>query len=380
MQEVVSSAPAKPSPDVALEPNALAQSYQPRRMHAAILSIVWNLTWVCAFVASGAPRKLLGALPHSTWWSPPAYLSIFFCLFAAVNLPLELWYGYLHERQFGLVKQGIRTWGRDWLIGNLQHGTLFVIGSLLILLAQQRAPSHWIIAISAGMLLIFLLATYFAAELIPPGLFQLDRIAPAEVVRLQTLLGSAQTLPPIVLFTWPEARDFSGGLVGLGRRQMLLISRATLELGSDALLRFVLLHELGHRRYHHLLLSTLAAWGYATAGLVFCDAAIIRLTHLNIPLGSAAYIPWLAMFFTAWMVLGQPVLAYIGRRMEYQADRFYLDHGGNSDEMATALGQLSQRDLARTDTTRRRQSLIEPLPIITRRLRAAQLHLAGRNP
>ena len=164
--------------------------------------------------------------------------------------------------------------------------------------------------------------------------------------------------------------------MGLGRRQILLISRATLELGSDAMLRFVLLHELGHRRYHHLLLSTLAVWAYATIGLVCCDAAIVRLSPMS-P-GSIAYLPWMALFFTAWMVLGQPALAYLGRRLEYQADRFYLDHGGNLEEMSAALAQLSQRDLVRTDTMRRRQSLVEPVPIVARRLLAAGLHLAGK--
>ena len=142
------------------------------------------------------------------------------------------------------------------------------------------------------------------------------------------------------------------------------------------MLRFLLLHELGHRRYHHLLLSTLAGWACATIGLVCCDATIIRLSPTS-P-GSIAYVPWLALLFTAWMVLGQPALAYLGRRLEYQADRFYLDHGGSLAEMSAALGELSQRDLARTDTTRRRQSLIEPVPIITRRLLAATLHLAGK--
>ena len=358
------------------ESNALARSYQPRRMRAAVISIAWNLVWLSAFLGSDAPEQLAEVLPRTALWVAPAYLAILFGLYALVNLPLELWYGYLQERQFGLVKRGLRVWARDWIVGNAQHGTMFLLGAWGILALQHLWGAHWLLLTSGAMLVVFLATTWFGAELIPPGLFQFGRPDSLSGRRLQRLVGPQHELPAVVLFTWADMRDFSGGLVGLGRRQMLLISQAALELGSDAMLRFVLLHELGHRRYHHLLLSTLAAWGYATAGLVFCDAIIIRLAMIE--LGSAIYIPWLALFFTTWMILGQPALAYIGRRLEYQADRFYLDHGGSLEEMRQALGELSHRDLARTDTTRRRQSLIEAVPIVARRIRAAEMHLAGR--
>ncbi|HEX2972478.1 MAG TPA: M48 family metalloprotease [Tepidisphaeraceae bacterium] len=369
------------NPADAMQTNWLACAYQPRRLRGALLSVAWNLTWLAAFLHTGLanrpPRWVPFSVEHRIAW--PVYLTFFYCLYALINFPIDLWYGYLHERQFGLVKHGLRAWGRDWVIGILQHGFMFVIGSCLIVALQVTAPATWLGWISLCVLTLFLISLGFAPQLIPPGLFEYEPADKVLTRRLQSLIRPLTTpLPPIILFTHPELRDFSGGLLGLGRQQILLISRSTIELGSDAVLRFVLLHEMGHRHLHHLLVSVFIGWVWVILGLVAGNAIVSRL----VPdvFASPLYIPWLAMLFTGWMVLSYPALAYLGRRLEYQADRFYLRHGGTFEEMRTAIEELSQRNLARTDLTLRRQSLVQALPTPARRLRAAQMFLHPPTP
>jgi len=363
----------------ALGPNAIARSYQPRRLRGAILGVAWNLTFLAAFLhwgfASRPPRWLAWTLGDGRIW--PVYILVFYALYALVSFPLDLWYGYLHERRYGLVKQGLRAWGRDWLLGVFQHGLLFVIGSCLLVYLQIHAGQAWLMYALAAVLVLFLGSTYFAFDLIPRGLFQHEAANEHLAGRLQRLVEPAvRSLPPVIVFTHPELRDFSGGIMGWGRREVLLISRPTVELGSDALLRFVLLHEMGHRRFRHLVLSALVGWVWVSAGLVLGDAIIGRRTTGMV--GSPMYIPWLAMFITCWMILSHPVLAYVGRRLEYQADRFYLRSGGSAEEMRTALLELSRRNLARTDLTLRRQSLVQAMPTPARRLAAAERYVEKR--
>jgi Zn-dependent protease with chaperone function len=71
------------------------------------------------------------------------------------------------------------------------------------------------------------------------------------------------------------------------------------------------------------------------------------------------------------MAIGEPVLAYLGRRLEYQADRFYLRNGGNVEEMRSALEELAHQNLARTEQMGRRETIFHPLPSIANRLHAA---------
>lgn len=368
--------PTEPlSGDAIADDNALALAYQPRRVWAAFISTGWNLAWAAMFVLTPAARHVLEWLVRDAGprAAGPLFLIVSFGLYAVVNYPLDLWIGYLGERQFALAKDGIRAWTRDWLAGMCQQGLMFVVGACLIYLIQGAFPATWLIWISLAMLALFLLSGWMMDRLTPPGLFQFEPAGEPTTARLRQLAGPhASDLPAIVIFSARNLRDFSGGLVGMGRRQRLLLSRSTIDLASDPLLRFIVLHEIGHRRFHHILLSTLAGWAWTVIGLAACDA-VIHLATTHDMTGSALYVPWLALTFTAWMAGGQPLLAYLGRRLEYQADRFYLRSGGSVDEMRQALHELSDRNLARTDHQSRRQGMFHPLPAVARRIRAAQL-------
>jgi Zn-dependent protease with chaperone function len=384
------NSPARPSTPASapartdLAVNDLARSYQPRRVWAAAVSIGWNLLIAALFVGSGAAERLYkhyvpldpAYFPASFSWVAPLYFSIFFSGYAILNFPLELWFGYLEERQFGLAKEGVRAWARDWLIGTIQHGVMFLIGASLILIFQVLAPAIWLVPTAVTLLILFLATTYLAADLIPLGLFHLEPADPPTINRLHTLLPRSSapslSLPPLIVYSHPGLREFAGGIMGLGHRSVMLISRATLERASDNVLRFVLLHDLGHRRYHHNLLSALAGWGWVVLGLVVGDRIIpSRWGYNTAVFASPLYIAFLALTLSAWMAIGEPVLAYLGRRLEYQADRFYLRQGGTLDDMRAALEELAHQNLARTESLRRRETIFHPLPSITNRLHAA---------
>jgi len=356
--------------------NDLAAAYQPRRVWAAGLSIALNLVFAAAWLARPLAWGMYLRIErwcdnaHVQICVAPLYVLIYFSLYSAINYPLELWCGYVEERQFGLAKDGIRAWTRDWLVGVVQHGLLFVVGSCCLLALQNRFPHHATAYMTGLLLGLFLLTAYFAADVRPIGLFAFEKPDTATRQRLSNLAGDVN-LPPAVIYSASALRDFSGGLVGLGRRQVLFISRSTLAAASDHVLRFVLRHEAGHRRYHHPLIATLVGWLWVAAGLELSHRVIPLVSRHNV-WGLPPYIAWLGLTLSAWMALGEPLLAYLGRRMEYQADRFYLRHGGSREEMGLALAELSDRNLARTEGLRRRQRFLHPLPSITARLFAAQ--------
>jgi Zn-dependent protease with chaperone function len=367
-------------PETALPVNDLAAAYQPRRVWAAAIMIGWNLLLAGIFVAGQVATRLyhlltlyVGAGHHAI--TVPLFLVLFFAAYAVMNYPLELWFGYLEERQFGLAKEGIRAWTRDWLSGIAHHGVMFLLGCGLLMALQVTMPATWLLWTSLSLLALFLLTSFLELPLLPRALFQVEAIDPDAERRLRELIPAHPgKLPAMLVYSSPNLRDFAGGLVGLGNRQVWLVSRSTLSGASDELLRFVLLHDLGHRRYHHLLLSTLAGWAWAVLGLCASHAVILRASPASV--GHAPYLAWLALCLSTWMALGEPLLAYLGRRLEYQADRYYLRHGGTVEHMRSALEELSRRNLARTETLRRRNTIFHPLPSVWNRLHAAGVYAA----
>jgi len=359
--------------------DSVASTYQPLRVWASVVSSAWTMAFALTFIGCGAHWKLYGALyfgaaahgGHRLWWMTPAYMVVYFTAYSLWCYPVEMWFGYLAERQFGLAKEGIRAWTRDWTIGVSQHGMMFVAGSSLLVIMQGLAPATWLAWVALILLGLFLATTWLAADLLPQGLFEMEPCPAQTRERLAALLPPAWPdlrLPRrIMAFSSPSLREFSGGLIGLGRRRVLLLSRPTLLVADDTVLRLVLLREIGRSRCHHMLISALAGWVSVAAGLA--------ISNLIIPAAELAwppYIPCLAVTLSLWMALGEPILACLGRRLEYQADRFYLRHGGSYEEMRHALTELCRRNLARTDGIRRRNAVFHPMPSVANRLERAR--------
>jgi Zn-dependent protease with chaperone function len=128
---------------------------------------------------------------------------------------------------------------------------------------------------------------------------------------------------------------------------------------------------MGHRRHHHVLLATLSAWAWLVMGLCMGNLIMQRFSPQSTGLPPA--IAWMALCLSVWMAIGEPALAYLGRRLEYQADRFFLRSGGTLATMRAALFELADRNLARTEGLRRRQTVFHPLPSIWNRLHAATI-------
>src|SRR5689334_9033173 len=214
----------------ALPVNSLAAAYQPRRVWAAAVSISWNLLLAMAFVAGrGAWRlhvSLAGLARHFTLRHDaitiPLYVAILFAGYAILNYPIDLWFGYLEERQFALAKDGIRAWTRDWLTGVAEHGMLFFVGSSLVMVLQIAAPATWLAWAAVALLGLFLVTSYLALQLLPRGLFHVEPADDATRARLGGLLGAAQSsasrseaveLPRVLVYSAPNLRDFSGGFI-----------------------------------------------------------------------------------------------------------------------------------------------------------------------
>jgi STE24 endopeptidase len=354
--------------------NALAAAYQPRRQWAAIFSVAINLLGISVLVLTGGAERLyqiLDSFGLHDFVTVFVYVTILFIAHAAVNFPIELWFGYLEERQFGLAKAGIRAWTRDWLAGTGGHGMMFIAGSCLFVSLQISLSDYWLPAIMGALLVLFLLTSYLGDEGIPKGLFHIEPADEGTINRMAVL--AQQPLPYVLIFSSTSQRDYAGGLAGLFNRQRLLISRSTIHSASDNLLRFLLLHEIGHRRLQHVFLATLIGWLWIAGGFAICDG--IAPSEVT---GTPVFIAWLAMILTAWLAVTEPIVAWIGRRFEYAADRHFLRSGGTLEQMSDALCELSRRNLASTDAQSRRRTLFHPLPSVDARLRRAERFLNQR--
>lgn len=224
---------------------------------------------------------------------------------------LDVWWA----RRYGLTEQGYF----DWALGHwLALGGTFV-------------------ALSAALLVVMLLARWLGEIWWIPGALAFVAIGAASVF-VQPYLGKTKPLKDSALKRSAKeferkqgvrgiqfgVEDVSGSTsqanayaVGFGRsRRVVLWSTMIDGTFSDAEVRVVLAHEIGHHSSRHI------PKGLAWFGLFALPAAwvLMRATRRRGGMGEAAAIPLALLVVAALQLALTPAQAWITRRMEAEAD------------------------------------------------------------
>src|SRR5436305_371127 len=96
---------------------------------------------------------------------------------------------------------------RVWAAG-ISIAWNLLIAACLLLIFQVLAPGAWLVLTAGALLILFLVTTYLAADLIPLGLFHLQPAEDATVARL-TALVQPSLLPPVIVYSHPGLREFA---------------------------------------------------------------------------------------------------------------------------------------------------------------------------
>ncbi len=337
-----------------------AQHYLDLRRRGDWLVIGLNLAAAAGFVltplATMLQRRLSllgGDEPLRPYLLVPLYCSILFIAHAGLNFPFEFWYGYALDRQFGLAKDGARAWTRAWMIGVIQQGVMFVIGSSCIIICQTLMNGAWLAAAGAMLLILILLTRMIEADLLPVGLFQLDRVDPtgsetlfhreqttargslSPALSLPRSTGGGDTsteeparLPPVVVFGHLDQRDIACASMGWGQRRVLLLSRPAVALASPQLLNLLIHRALHAGRLTRNLAQTILAWMWIIA-VMGGSVLLIPPRHFAQP----TYIAWLALTTSIGLALTRlafklrPGNADAGTPSAQELDQQNLDAG-----------------------------------------------------
>ncbi|MCC6424705.1 MAG: hypothetical protein IT447_14620 [Phycisphaerales bacterium] len=284
--------------------NTLARTYRTHCRRGAIASVLLNLALLGGLLDNRwIAHQLASPMP---FWLGMVWLAGLFAAYAAINFPLDLWFGYLLDRQFGLAKQGIRAWGLDWLAGVRQQAVMFLVGCGLMLAFQVNFGVVWPVVWGAIFLVLLLATACFEARLLPTGLFHVEHHGP----QVERILELEPRLPVEVrIYTAPDLRQFNVTMLGLGKSQVLMVSRAAAMLASDELLRELITRAQQRGAKRLPLLTVLLTWVWVMAGVVGLNW-ILPAENLGLPI----YILQMGLGLSVWMLLPQPLTAWFEKR------------------------------------------------------------------
>lgn len=277
-------------------------------------------------------------------WAVAAYLA-----YAAGLAAVTFVTAYRAGRRVGLLTRSPAGWWRDTALRMaLQAALLWAGVTGLWWLLLSRPGDWWLWAALAGIALE-LLAAWLAPVVIMPLFTPQRPLADATIFTRLAGLAARSGVRVTGVYVLEMSRQTSGAnamLAGLGRTRRILLGDNLFRHFPREEIEVILAHELGHHVHHHLARGLFQA---ALAGLAVSYFAFRFLNLAAAQWGLAPADPArlllvaLAVATANWLLA--PLLAWLSRRREWQADGFALAATGDWRVFASAMARLGDLNL-----------------------------------
>ena len=362
------------STDALSLPNA--RSYQRVKLTISIVSMALNVVIPLVFLLSGGSEAIRNLAEG--WTSSAALVVVLFLLvtgigFQIIEFPLEMYSGFIVEKQFGLSKISIGSWMYDWLKGTLLQSLLLValISGMYWLLRSQ--PDTWWLwaAIGATILVIILMA--LVPVLLMPLFYKFEPIPEGELKgRLFDLADQIGTHVQGI-YVWhlgDKTSKANAAVTGWGRTRRIIISDTLIESNSIEEIEVVMAHELGH----HVRWDVWKMLAVSTA-LIFISFFVIDLAlsawidSLGLrSIDDIAGLPIVLIVGAGVSLVALPISNWLSRKAETAADLYALNLTGMRDEFISAMNKLGDQNLSQKSPNAIVEFLFHSHPSIQHRI------------
>jgi STE24 endopeptidase len=326
------------------------------------VELALSLGVLCFFSFAWAPT-------WGPWWvAAPLLTLLVVAVGSLVRTPLAYWRGFLRERRYGFSTETPGAWVLDRIKGVAIGGVLSAAGMLGLVALARAFPGWWALPASVGAALLVLLLSFVAPVVLEPVFNKFeplpDRELAADLVAFAEPLG-VPIREVLVADASRRTTKVNAYVSGLGRTRRLVLYDTLLERSKLRELRLVVAHELGHRRYGHIVKGTVLATGGAVLGVLVIWAV------LGTGVADPAVAPRVMLILALLELVALPFEAPLSRRWERQADRFSLEATHDRDAFVDVHRDLALANLADLDPPRAVYAILFSHPTPPERIAAA---------
>ncbi len=348
-----------PAPTLDPERQTKAKAYARLRRRLFFVNLglsgVVTLAWLI-FGWSAALKGGLLTFTRNDWLLVAAFGAIFYVSFAALELPLEYYSGFVLPHRYDQSTETPGGWAKDQLLGLLLTAVigLPVLEGVYWLL-RVTGPLWWMWA-AAGYVLLAVSLSSLAPVIILP-LF--NKYAPlgeehAELAaRLTALAGRAGTkVSGVFRFDMSKrTKAANAALTGLGNTRRIILGDTLLDEFTTDEVETVIAHELGHHVHRDIPMGIILSAVVALASLYLASLALNRggaAFGFSGPADIAA-LPLFALTLGLFGLITLPLDNAFSRWREVRADRYALEATHNPQAFANAMTRLANQNLAEAD-------------------------------
>ncbi len=286
------------------------------------------------------------------------YLALFLVADFVLSFPLSYYEGFGLEHQYALSTESFGGWFVQQLTG-LAVGVFFFGVVPIVHLAYgavRRFPRRWWLALGLGTLPVILIGVLIAPVLVDP---LYNRFTPLQDKKLEAQILEVTRragVPARHVFQVDKSRQtvkYNAYVTGFGPSHRVVIWDTTLKGMKPDEILFVVGHEAGHYRLHHIWIGIGSFTLLGFLAFRLCAAVVRGATRVwgrrwgFVEAHDLASLPLFAAALTLVAFLGSPVVNAFSRGVEHQADAFGLEVTHLNDAAARAfiaLGAQSRSD------------------------------------
>ena len=298
----------------------------------------------------GQTVRLMG---WSEIWNGMAFIGILAAFTVLLNIPLNLYSTFVIEQRFGFNKTTYSTFVLDTLKGVFLYiiiGIPLLVGILYFF--EYSGSLSWL------YVWIFLTAISVVISIIGPIWIMpiFNKFTPLESGELRNAIVEYAKK---VNFTYGNIYVIDGSkrsahsnafFTGFGKTKRIAIFDTLIEQLSTDEIVSVIAHEVGHNKKRHVV-SGMVLGVLHTGVLLFLFSLVMENQSLfeafsMKTMSIYASIVFFGLLFTPIELIISPVMHFISRRNEYQADQWAVETTTSKNNLISGLKKLAAENLA----------------------------------
>lgn len=282
------------------------------------------------------------------------YGIVFFVIVFLINLPLK-YYGSFHlPHKYGLTNQSIFRWIelnlKGFLIKNLIISFFLWIPYYIIL----NNPKNWWLKLGILVIPIIVFMVFISPTVIDPMFNKYTSIEDEELGEEITNLLKKANIEDADIFKVDKSRDtktMNAYMTGIGKSKRIVLWDTTINNLEEKEVLAITAHEIGHYIEGHIwqsiLLSSIGTifmlyLVYLTANWILDQSnGIFGFQNLS----NYASIPLFILVLNIYIFLGNPIMNYVSRAMEREADAYEIILTEDRKSAISAMEKLQQESL-----------------------------------
>lgn len=328
-----------------------AKKYESEKRFVGFIENIISLIFIIIFYFYFS-KPLTEILPNNSILKFVTYILIFMIWFFPLEILFNFLSSYKIEHKYNFSNQNIKSWLWDYFKGFFVQLILTPILLGLLFLLFHFTPEYW--WLYGAILMIFvstILATIFPIVILP--IF--NKYTPIKDEKLTSRLSKILKMENIKIKGFfkedmsKQTKKENAFLAGMGKTKRVVLGDNILEKMNVDELETIIAHEVGHYKHKHMLKNIFIGSIFQLL-LFFIINIFLRKYFPDFLTSLDANLTTLPIFILSFSFLNtifiSPIVNFLSRHFENQADNYSFSHSQNTRAFITAMAGLANRNLS----------------------------------